>query len=560
MTPHLPVRDEPREHPLTQPISETPLQRVAELLALYGAPSASAAELFCDRHDPAKVAYQLIAADLSVRPLTYGELKRESERVAAGLAALGIKPGDRIATLMGKSRAYLVSLMAIWRLGAVHVPLFTAFAPPAITMRLSASRAVAVICDGPQRGKLAAGDANSTDAPWRVVTTGPLGDNDVAFDALLGSTAPTPARAALGGDAPLIQIYTSGTTGTSKGVVVPLRAVAGFQVYAEYALGVRPKDRFWNSADPGWAYGLYFGVLASFTTGVESYLLEAGFTPETTLGVLQRYGITNFTAAPTVYRSLRSSGLPSAGLALRCASSAGEPLTPEVNEWAEGALGLQVRDHYGQTEAGMLINNHQHSDLIRPLRPGSMGRAMPGWAAGVLKAGSDEPAPVGEVGRVAMDLSASPLAWFHGYVDDPVKSAEKFSADGRWYLTGDIGRVDDQGYFYFSSRDDDVIIMAGYRIGPVDVETVLLAHPAVVECAAVAVPDEVRGEVLEAVVVLADGWAPSDQLSEELRTKVKREFAAHAYPRRVHYVTALPKTPSGKIQRFLVRQQLREQL
>ena len=534
--------------------------RVRELLDLYGAPSACAAELLCDRHDPAKVAYQVVAPDLSVRSLTYGELRRESERVAAGLAALGVKPGDRVATLMGKSRAYLVTLMAIWRLGAVHVPLFTAFAPPAIAMRLNASRASAVVCDGAQRGKLAPGDAISADAPWRVVTTGPLAEGDVAFDALLQSTAPCPAPAALGGDAAVIQIYTSGTTGTSKGVVVPLRAVAGFQIYAEYALGVRADDRFWNSADPGWAYGLYFGVLASLTTGVQSFLFEGGFTPETTLGVLQRYGITNFTAAPTVYRSLRSSGLAATGLALRCASSAGEPLTPEVNEWAAGALSLQVRDHYGQTEAGMLINNHQHPALLRPLRPGSMGCAMPGWAAAVLKADADEPAPAGEVGRVAMDLAASPLAWFGGYVDDPARSAEKVSQDGRWYLTGDIGRTDDDGYFYFSSRDDDVIIMAGYRIGPVDVETVLLAHPAVLECAAVAVPDEVRGEVLEAVVVLAEGWTPCDQLSEELRTKVKREFAAHAYPRRVHYVEALPKTPSGKIQRFVVRQQLRERL
>ena len=537
-----------------------PLQRVRELLDLYGAPSACAADLLCDRHDPGKVAYQVVARDLSVRPLTYGELRGESERVAAGLAALGVRPGDRVATLMGKSRAYLVTLMAIWRLGAVHVPLFTAFASPAIAMRLLASRAAMVVCDGAQRSKLAPGDAIPADAPWGVVTRGPLADGDIAFEALLQSTAPCPAPAALGGDAAVIQIYTSGTTGTSKGVIVPLRAVAGFQTYAEYALDVRADDRFWNSADPGWAYGLYFGVLASLTTGVESFLFEGGFSPETTLGVLRRFAITNFTAAPTVYRSLRSSGLAAAGLALRCASSAGEPLTPEVNEWAAETLGLQVKDHYGQTEAGMLINNHQHPDLDRPLRRGSMGCASPGWTAAVLKADVDEPAAVGEVGRVAMDLSASPLAWFRGYADDPLRSAEKFSGDGRWYLTGDVGRVDADGYFYFASRDDDVIIMAGYRIGPVDVETVLLGHPAVLECAAVAVPDEMRGEVLEAVVVLAKGWAGSDQLSEELRSKVKREFAAHAYPRRVHYVEALPKTPSGKIQRFIVRQQLREQL
>lgn len=535
------------------------MRRVRQLLDLYGAPSASAAELLCDRHDPAKIAYQVIAPDLSARALTYGELRRESERVAASLAALGVRPGDRVATLMGKSRAYLVTLMGIWRLGAVHVPLFTAFAPPAIAMRLKASGAVMVVCEGAQRGKLEPSEAIPTEAPWRVVTTGPRVGGDIAWEDLLSSAASLPAPAVLGGEAPVIQIYTSGTTGAPKGVIVPLRALAGFQIYAEYALDVRPDDRFWNGADPGWAYGLYFGVLASLTTGAESFLLEGGFSPETTFEVLQRFQITNFTAAPTVYRSLRSAGLRATGLALRCASSAGEPLTPEVNEWATTALGVQVHDHYGQTEAGMLINNHQHPALRRPLRPGSMGHALPGWRAVVLKTDADEPAAHGEVGRVAMDLADSPLAWFQGYVDDPAKSAEKVSPDGRWYLTGDIGRTDEDGYFYFSARDDDVIIMAGYRIGPVDVETVILSHPGVIECAVVAVPDEVRGEVLEAVVVLAAGWAGSEPLSRELQTKVKREFAAHAYPRRVHYVEALPKTPSGKIQRFIVRQQLREQ-
>ena len=187
-----------------------------------------------------------------------------------------------------------------------------------------------------------------------------------------------------------------------------------------------------------------------------------------------------------------------------------------------------------------------------------MGHVMPGWTGAVLKLDCDEVAPVGEVGRVAMDLTQSPLAWFKGYVDDPEKSAEKFSADRRWYLTGDVGRVDDEGYFYFSSRDDDVIIMAGYRIGPFEVESVLIGHSAVRECAVIAVPDEVRGEVLEAVVVLHDGHHSSAELTKELQSWVKTRYAAHAYPRQVHYVSELPRTPSGKVQRFVIRQQLRE--
>ena len=326
-------------------------------------------------------------------------------------------------------------------------------------------------------------------------------------------------------------------------------------------MGVRCEDRFWNAADPGWAYGLYFGVLASLTTGVESFFYEGGFSPEATLEILRRFNITNFAAAPTVYRAIRHAGLQiNTRLALRCASSAGEPLTPEVNEWAASSLGVEIHDHYGQTEVGMLINNHQHATLRRPIRIGSMGHVMPGWTAKILKVGADELASPGEVGRVVLDLPESPLHWFEGYVDEPAKSAEKFSNNGRWYITGDLARVDEDGYFYFSSRDDDVIIMAGYRIGPFEVESVILAHPAVSECAVVPVPDEIRGEVLEAVVVLAQGFVPSQQLTEEIQLKVKKDFAAHAYPRRVHYVETLPKTSSGKIQRFAVRQQLRDEL
>jgi acetyl-CoA synthetase len=525
--------------------------RIVALLAIYEAPEICPAVELCDRHDPATVAYTVVSPDLSAQHLTYGSLRAESERLAAAFRDLGIVPGDRIATLMGKSRALLVTLTAIWRVGAVHVPLFTAFAAPAIAMRLDASRAKLVICDDDQRAKL---DRSSGAG---IVTTGQARGQDLVLSDLLGAVTPTPPLAKLGGDAPLIEIYTSGTTGAPKGVIVPIRALAAFQAYAELGLGLEPDDLFWNCADPGWGYGLYFGVLAALTTGVRGLMLEGGFKPETSLAVLERYGVTNFAAAPTVYRSLRASGLrPQRPLALRRASSAGEPLTPEVNEWALGALGVEVHDHYGQTEAGMLINNHQHPALRRPLKPGSMGRAMPGWSAVVLDADSDRLAAPGAVGRVALDLTQSPLAWFKGYVDAPAKSAEKFTADGRWYLTGDVGRIDKDGDFYFASRDDDIIIMAGYRIGPFEVESVILTHPAVNECAVIAVPNAVRGEVLEAAVVLQPGQTPSEALTKAIQTLVKTGFAAHAYPRQVHYLSELPKTASGKVQRFVLRQQL----
>jgi acetyl-CoA synthetase len=192
-----------------------------------------------------------------------------------------------------------------------------------------------------------------------------------------------------------------------------------------------------------------------------------------------------------------------------------------------------------------LINNHHHPALKRPLKAGSMGQVMPGWTATVLAEHADTPTAVNEVGRLAIDLQHSPFMFFTGYLGDPEKSAEKYAGHGRWYLTGDLARVDADGYYFFGSRDDDVIIMAGYRIGPFEIESVLLTHPAVAESAVIAVPDAVRGEVMEAYV--------------ELQNWVKTKYAAHAYPRAIHFTDALPKTPSGKIQRFVLRQQRNQQ-
>jgi acetyl-CoA synthetase len=533
-----------------------PSQRVEELLALYGAEDACAAALLCDRHDPDARAYRILAPDLLGQDLSYGELRRESEKFAAVLRSLGVGPGDRVATLMGKSRRYLITLMGIWRLGAVHVPLFTAFAPPAIALRLMGSSAKAVVCDAAQRDKLAPSEDIQADPPWRVITTGTADDIALSFDALMEQAEPGISAAVMGGDAPVIQIYTSGTTGSPKGVVVPMRALAAFHAYAEFGHGLKPDDVFWCAADPGWAYGLYFGILATFATSTPSILFEGGFSPETTMAVLTGEGVTNFAAAPTVYRALRSSGLPiPAALRLRSASSAGEPLTPEVNDWAEQQLGVTVYDHYGQTEAGMLINNHHHEAVRRPVKPGSMGQVMPGWKAVILHGEQDEEIGPNEHGRVAMVVSESPLAWFKGYDGDASKSAEKFAGGGRWYLTGDTGLVDDDSYFHFSARDDDVIIMAGYRIGPFEVESAMATHPAVAESAVIAIPDEVRGEVIEAYVVLREGHSPSAEIERDIQQWVKTRFAAHAYPRAVHFAEVLPKTPSGKIQRFVLKQQ-----
>ncbi len=537
----------------------TPDDRVAELLAEFDRPEVDLAAMLCDRHPADAVAFTVVQPDLSSVDLTFGELKERSERFAAALAALGVEPGDRVATLMGKSVDYAVAVLGIWRAGAVLVPLFTAFAPPAIALRLTGSEAKLVLCDAGQRAKLEPGEDIPADAPWRVVQVGgEVADGELSMAALMAQEhGPAPVVPSSGAGE-FVRLFTSGTTGTPKGVPIPVKAVAAFITYLEYGLHVTEDDVFWNAADPGWAYGLYYAIIAPLAAGRRSILLQAGFSTGLTWQVLEKFGVTNWAAAPTVFRSLRSGAEPvPSGLKLRRITSAGEPLTPEVVTWSEQELGVPVHDTYGQTELGMCVVNGWHPDVAGPIKVGSMGRAMPGWSLQVLKNLSDEIAPPGEPGRVAVDLHASPGMWFTGYANAPDKTAERFTADGRWYLTGDAGSMDEDGYIFFSARDDDVIIMAGYRIGPFEVESVLAADPSVAEAAVVGVPDELRGEVVEAFVVLTSGTEPSDELAESLKQRVKKKLAAHAYPRTVHFVDQLPKTPSGKIQRFVLRDERR---
>ena len=531
-------------------------RRVEELLSQYGGVQACAAELLCDRHPAEQVAFTVVESDLSHRDITFGELRQRSTAFAAALEGLGVGQGDAVAVLMGKSAEIVVALLGIWRRGAVHVPLFTAFAPPAIALRLQASQATVIVVDEDQRSKLDPGEDMPAEPGWRVIVVGGGRKGDLIFDDLLERYEGVATDSVtVGPDGTLIRLFTSGTTGAPKAVPVPLHALASFQAYLEFGLDVQDSDVFWNAADPGWAYGLYYAVLAPMAAGKRSLLLHAGFGAALTYEVIAKFGVTNFAAAPTVYRAMRADDMPvPAGVSLRRASSAGEPLTPEVISWGEESFGVPVRDHYGQTEHGMVIANAWHDELAKPIPSGSMGQVLPGWSASVLHDDRDELASAGTPGRVAIAVEGSPLMWFTGYVDGPAKTAERFSADGRWYLTGDAGRLDEDGNFYFSARDDDVIIMAGYRIGPFDVESVLVLHEAVVEAAVVGLPDELRGEVLEAFVVVRDGVTTDEALVRELQQLVKDKFAAHAYPRKVHFVDQLPKTPSGKVQRFLLRQ------
>jgi acetyl-CoA synthetase len=513
--------------------------------------------LLCDRHPADNVALTAVDAEGTASTVTFGQLAADSHRYAGALRGLGVGPGDRVATLMGKSAELVTVILAIWRLGAVYVPLFTAFAPQAIALRLGGSGARVVIADPDQSHKLMPGPDMPEDPHRSILVTRATGfHDDVVLADLVDAASPQPVPAvAVGGNGALVHMFTSGTTGKPKGVVHPVSKIAGWQVYLEYSLGITRESSYWCAADPGWAYGLYAAIVAPMAAGIQTLLQAGGFAVDTTWRTLVDHAVTDFTAAPTVYRALRSSSVPvPAGLRLQRASSAGEPLTPEVNEWAGAALGLQVHDHFGQTEVGMVLANHHHLALARPVKAGSMGRAVPGWSVAVLAEDRDEPVAAGVLGRVAIDVAASPLMTFRGYYPaQPEHGTTKFTAEGRWYLTGDVGAVDADGDFFFSSRDDDVIIMAGYRIGPYEVESVLCQHAAVAECTVIAAPDPIRREVIEAYVVLRANRTASAELACELQHLVKTRYAAHAYPRTIHFIDSLPKTPSGKIQRHVLR-------
>lgn len=537
--------------------------QVIRLMNQYNHPIPSVTYLLCDRHEPNKVAFYYENAEGEKRTYTYGELSDYSRKFATVLRDLGVEKGHRVAVLLPKGPELIISVLAIWRLGAIHVPLFTAFGPQAIFYRVENSGAQIIITDSNNRSKLN-GTATGLDAidtsNVHVITVGSKYDDDVGFPDLsfwrtLEQAIPLSTNTDVTKDDVFIILYTSGTTGHPKGVQVPVYALAAFEGYMRFGLDLQEDDIYWNMADPGWAYGLYFALVGPLLLGRTFIVYNASFSVNETYRVFQQYQVTNFAAAPTVYRSMRAEGIPEdleGNLKLRVLSSAGEPLNLDVSKWAETNLGLPIHDHYGQTEQGMVINNHHFPMLKHSFKAGSMGQSMPGFRAVIVDSNGEELLP-GYEGQIAIDIENSPLFWFRGYYQNPEKTAAQFLNGSRYYLTGDSGSRDENDYFYFSGRKDDIIMSAGYRIGPFEVESAIIAHEAVAEAAVVGVPDERRGEIVKAFVVLRPSFTPSNTLGTEISQFVKGNLSAHEYPREIEFVEILPKTPSGKIQRYLLR-------
>ncbi|MDQ4112962.1 MAG: AMP-binding protein [Actinomycetota bacterium] len=532
-----------------------PQERVSEILGEFHLPTASAPELMCDRHPRDEVAFRFIDADLEEVSLSFGELADRSRRIASVLSEHGVRAGDRVATLMGKDVDLPAVMLGIWRLGAVYMPLFTAFAVSAVADRLDQGGVRVVVTDGDQFGKLPE-DRVRLVAGLDAGAEPPAGGLNLAAAAAAAPLWSEPAPT--GPEVELTHMFTSGTTGKPKTVIHPLAYVAGWQAYLEIGLGAEDGAVYWNAADPGWAYGLYAGVIAPMCVGVPNIVSTAKFDAETTWRILERYEVTDLAAAPTIFRGLRGAKTRAELPALRRLSSAGEPLTPDVFAWALKQWGLEIHDHFGQTELGMPAGFAHHPHAATEVEPAAMGRSFPGWSLTALRLDEDVPVEPGEVGRLAVRVAESPFFTFTGYGQDRGHRGDRFSADGEFYLSGDLITIDAGGLIHFSSRDDDVILMAGYRIGPFDVESALGTHPGVAECAVVAAPDEMRGEIIKAYVVLTPGFEGTEALVKELQDWVKKEYAAHAYPRQIEFVAELPKTPSGKVQRAVLRKRLAE--
>jgi acetyl-CoA synthetase len=510
----------------------------------------------CDRYAGSnKVALYWEDKDGRSATYTFDELQTLSARFANFLRERGIGPGDRVAALLPRIPELFVVVLGTWRAGAIYQTLFTAFGPKAIEYRLERSGAKLVVTDLANRPKLE-GIAGLPQIMTLIGDEDTPPEGDLHFWNEVNRQPETFEPVMLKGDDPFLLLFTSGTVGLAKGVAVPLKALLSMMAYMLYGIGLQEQDAYWNVADPGWAYGLYYGVTGPLLLGHATTFYDGPFTTTSTYHILTKYRITNLAAAPTAYRLLLASGEEMARQIqgqLRVANSAGEPLNPEVIRWFEEHVGCSIYDQYGQTELGMVVCNYHTMQSSR--HPGSMGRPLPGFRVVLLDENFHEISP-GHSGQIAINREQSPLYWFPGYWQQETTSCYH----DQYYLTGDTAELSEDGTLTFVGRADDVITSAGYRIGPFEVESCLIEHPTVAESAVIGKPDPERTELVKAYVVLRPGNAPTPELTTELEQFVKQRLSAHAYPREIEFVDVLPKTPSGKIQRFLLRQQEMERI
>ena len=487
----------------------------------------------CDKHPRDKRAMIWESFDGSSRELSWGELQDLANQAAHTLAAHGVSAGDRVAVVLPATPETAAIFFGVWKLGAILLSMSVLYGDDGIEHRLSDSRARLLVTD--------VDNAPRFERPWapEVLVLGP--------DTLTAaSTAPVCADTSA--DDPAQLYYTSGTTGLAKGIVHAHRYILGHEEFV-YCHEVEDDERFHGMGEWAWAAGIA-PLLGPWRLGAVQcvYRREAGFDPARQLDFLSRHQVTNVFTTPTAMRAMMA--IDDAGSrypqVFRRVCSAGEPLNPEAIRWFREQYGVTVLDYYGLTESYPLVANYPGLEV----REGSMGKPMPGWDVRILDE-DEQPVPRGERGEICLRARSNPH-YPLGYWGNDEAGRETFGGD--WFHTKDAAVEDDDGYYWYVGRADDVIIAAGYRIGPFEVESACLEHPAVREAAAVASPDELRGNVVKAFIVLVDGVLPSDELAAEIKAFVRDRLSAYAYPRLVEFVPDLPKTLTGKIRRIELRQ------
>ena len=489
-----------------------------------------------DRLPPSRLALVELARDGSRREWSFGEVSKCSAALAGTLRAHGIGRSDVVMTLIGNRPEWVFTMCACFRIGAVVLPCTEQLRAKDLRLRLAVAKPQMIVADERNRGELELALAGDDTDVIPVLY--------VPDEALFA--CPSAPAVELSPEDPCLVTFTSGTSGEPKAVLHGHRYLDGQRLQAEHWLGARPGELVWCTAASGWSKSARNVFIAPWLSGASALLHDARFDPAERLALLARERVNVLCMAPTEYRVIAARASLHALGDLRAMVAAGEALNPEVlHAWRE-ATGLEIRDGYGQTETGQLTG----MPLGEATRPGSMGKALPGVALSVRD------------GELVANPASVPT-FFLGYLGEGVERRD----DGTWRIedraahgtdvpwhTGDRVGEDDEGYLWFEGRSDDVIVSAGYRIGPFEVESALVAHPAVAEAAAVAAPDEERGAVVRAVVVLCDGHTPSPALAKELQEHVKRETAPYKYPRIVDFAPALPKTSSGKIKRAELRE------
>jgi acetyl-CoA synthetase/medium-chain acyl-CoA synthetase len=502
--------------------------------------------------DEGKLAMLWTSADGRERRITFGELATRARQVCSALRSSGIRKGDRVAVMLPRIPEWWEALLGIMQLGAISMPGTVLLTPKDLEYRLSVSEARAVITDPDGVAKIQ-GIANRLPglAARFVVTEGsPPPPGWVDFRGAVATAPADDAGEVTRSDDPSMIYFTSGTTGQPKMVLHTHASYPiGHRITGRFWLDLTPADLHWNMADNGWAKAAWSSLFGPWGEGAAVFVQDhrGKFDAKRTLETLAGYPITTICAPPTIYRSLVLEDLTTYTFpSLRWCVAAGEPLNPEVIETWREATGITIRDGYGQTETVVLVANFPPLEI----RPGSMGKPSPGFDVSVIDdAGKEIVALEGDIGvRIHPER---PVGLFREYWRDPRANAQ--SIRGEWYVTGDRAIRDEDGYFWFVGRADDVIISAGYRIGPFEVESALLEHSAVAEAAVVASPDERRGHVVKAFVVLAPDVDASAALATELQEHVRNLTAPYKYPRVVEFVAELPKTVSGKIRRNVLR-------